>query len=273
MDGQGNQSAFIQVATNKESWHIPFPFSEFTASGNKFSIKIGANLFSENGIWIDMNENGLLIKGRIGYGRFTPLRYDIMGPFSILPFLECNHNIQSLCHTLNGSLQVNNTLYDFSGGQGYIEQDWGNSFPKKYIWMQTNDFPDETQPHLSSGKPEAPKDSCLFLSIADIPFMGKNFTGCICILYFGQKEYRLATYLGVKIVQATKKSIILLQGKYTLVIDMQNSLPQKLKAPLQGEMSRTILESESCRSHIRFFKNRSLLLDLESENTSFEFVE
>lgn len=273
MDGQGNKSAFIQVVTNKESWHIPFPFSEFTASGGKFAVKIGINLFSENGIWIDINSRGLIIKGRIGYGRFTPLRYDIMGPFSVLPFLECHHGIHSLHHTLNGSLQIGDGIYDFTGGQGYIEQDWGVSFPKKYIWMQTNDFPYENYPNLPSDIPGTPGKGCLFLSIADIPFMGRNFTGCICILYIGQKEYRLATYLGVKIVQADQKSIILLQGSHTLVIDMQDSRPQDLNAPRLGEMSRIIQESESCRSHIRFFKNSSLLLDMESENTSFEFVE
>ena len=270
MDGQGNQSAFIQVITNQESWHIPFPFSEFSASGGKFAVKIGINLFSENGIWIDINENGLIIKGRISYGRFTPIRYDIMGPFSILPFLECHHGIHSLHHTLKGSLQIDNTVYDFSGGQGYIEQDWGVSFPKKYIWMQTNDFMKEPDSAKDLGKAE---EGCLFLSIADIPFLRKNFTGCICILYIGQTEYRLATYLGVKILQANKKSIILLQGRYTLVIDVQDSGSQSLHAPRQGEMSRIIQESESCRSHIRFFKSSSLLLDMESKNTSFEFVE
>lgn len=272
MDGEGGRSAFIQVITHKESWNIPFPFSEFTASGGKFSVTIGTNTFSENGVWVDINQNGLLIKGRISYGRFTPLRYDIMGPFSVLPFLECHHAIHSLRHTLKGGLQVNNTLYDFSGGQGYIEQDWGESFPKKYIWLQTNDLPDDP-PHLPPGNSEPPGKGCLFLSIADIPFMGRNFTGCICIVYVGRKEYRLATYLGVKIIQASEKSIILLQGRYTLVIDIQESQAMNLNAPLRGVMSRLIQESESCRAHIRFFKSRFLLLDYESNHTSFEFVE
>jgi tocopherol cyclase len=272
MDGQDGKYAFIQVITSEKSWSIPFPFSEFSASGGKFAVKIGPNMFSENGVSIDMNDNGLIIKGRIGYGRFTPIRYDIMGPFSILPFLECHHAIYSLHHTLNGSLQVNNTLLDFTGGQGYIEQDWGVSFPKKYIWMQTNDFPDENLPGLPD-KLKAPGKGCLFLSIADIPFLGRNFQGCICILYIFGKEYRFATYLGVKIIQANKKSVILLQGSYTLVIDIEDDRAHSLKAPLRGEMTRIIWESEACRVHIRFFKKSALLLDHVSENTSFEFVE
>ncbi len=270
MDGEGGKYAFIQVITEKESWNVPFPFSEFTASGGKFAVKIGINTFSENGIWIDIDHNGLILKGRIGYGRFTPLKYDIMGPFSCLPFLECRHAIHSLHHSLNGSLQVGNTQYDFSGGRGYIEQDWGVSFPQKYIWMQTNDFPAESRADNTSG--ETGK-GCLFLSIADIPFLGKTFTGCICILYLNETEYRLATYLGVKIIQATEQSIILLQGKYTLVIDIEDGKSQDLLAPRQGEMSRTIRESESCRAHIRFFEKNSLLLDHISGDTSFEYAD
>jgi tocopherol cyclase len=35
---------------------------------------------------------------------------------------------------------------DFSGGSGYIEKDWGRSFPRAWIWAQSNTF---TQPGTS----------------------------------------------------------------------------------------------------------------------------
>ncbi|MCK7537696.1 MAG: tocopherol cyclase family protein [Marinilabiliales bacterium] len=31
-------------------------------------------------------------------------------------------------------------MADFSGGRGYIEKDWGHSFPSAYVWMQSNHF-------------------------------------------------------------------------------------------------------------------------------------
>lgn len=31
---------------------------------------------------------------------------------------------------------------DFSGGRGYIEKDWGQSFPAAWVWLQINYLPD-----------------------------------------------------------------------------------------------------------------------------------
>ena len=74
-----------------------------------------------------------------------------------------------------GELIINNNLYDFSNGTGYIEKDWGISFPSSYIWAQANDFSNK---HCS-----------LFISIANIPYSIFLFKGFICstlhyIFYF-----------------------------------------------------------------------------------------
>ena len=37
------------------------------------------------------------------------------------------------------------------------------------------------------------------LSVADIPFAGTHFTGSVGSVFFRGKEYRLATYKGLKI--------------------------------------------------------------------------
>ena len=60
-----------------------------------------------------------------------------MGPFHYLPFLECNHAIISLRHHITGSLKVNNQKFQIIG-DGYIEKDWGRSFPQDYLWLQSN---------------------------------------------------------------------------------------------------------------------------------------
>ena len=43
------------------------------------------------------------------------------------------------------------------------------------------------------------------LSIADIPMMGFHFTGIIGFVLIGEKEYRIATYLGAKVKHIGKK--------------------------------------------------------------------
>lgn len=231
----------------------------FRASKNGFLVQIGQNLFSTRGAVVDIRQDGIAVTGHIRYGPFTPIAYNIMGPFAFLPFMECNHAVHSLYHTLQGSILLNGRTVDFSDGRGYIEQDWGKSFPKKYAWLQTNDFTQE--------------NTCLFVSIATIPFMGCAFTGCICVLHFDQREYRLATYLGVRIREWSQSSIVLAQGKYTLQISVQSSPGQKLLAPGSGALSRSIHESPCCRAHIVFYKGSTRLFDQTSVAASFEYVE
>lgn len=50
------------------------------------------------------------------------------------------------------------------------------------------------------------------LSIAHIPFLGGAFTGCICALMFAGREYRLATYRGMRILTLTDNTVRLRQG-------------------------------------------------------------
>lgn len=68
----------------------------------------------------------------------TFLNPNIMGYFNYIPNLECNHEVVSMNHSLNGEIIINGESIDFNHGKGYIEKDWGRSFPEKYIWIQSN---------------------------------------------------------------------------------------------------------------------------------------
>ena len=57
-----------------------------------------------------------------------------MGPFSYLSFMECYHGILSMKHSLEGTLSWNGQLIDFTNGIGYLEKDWGSSFPCNPIY-------------------------------------------------------------------------------------------------------------------------------------------
>ena len=63
-----------------------------------------------------------------------------MGPYTFAPFMECYHGVLSFDHTIAGSLAVDGQELDFTGGHGYIEKDWGQAFPKAWIWTQSNHF-------------------------------------------------------------------------------------------------------------------------------------
>lgn len=108
-------------------------------------------------------------------------------------------------------------------------------------------------------------------AVAKIPFCGLKFRGCICVIHNHGREYRLATYLGVKILVCTKKNIILKQGKYRVDIRINAGKGQRLSAPQDGEMERTILETVACPAEFLFFEGQRLLFYRKSRYASFEY--
>lgn len=238
--GRSNSEEFIQVIT--ENFSVKVPFSK----GNRFSGK---------GVVLDIHTSGLALTGRIRYQAFSPIRYDIMGPFGLLP-MECRHGIISMSHGLKGGVVLNGEKIDFTGGKGYIEMDCGSSFPSSYTWIQANDFQE---------------DASVMAAIAAIPFCGIRFRGCICVIHYLGREYRLATYLGVRVLCCTEHKIVLKQGRYRLAVKIHAQNSRQLCAPQKGEMTRIILEAASCPAEFVFWKGKKKIFHLCSQHASFEY--
>lgn len=258
-DGAGRPSAFLQIAADSGSWTVNFPASDFRCHPSRFAVRLGKNVFSEAGVRLDIQTPAVSCRGVLRYGRFLPPRYDVMGPFGLLPFLECNHGVLSLSHSIGGSLLLNGERLDFDGGRGYLEKDWGSSFPSRYLWVQSNRFADG--------------ETSIMLSVATIPFLGSSFSGCICSIWFGGREYRLATYAGVRILRWEKNRVVLRQGKYRLDVFIGQEDGRQLLAPEMGRMSRRIAESLSCPARFCFSENGKPIFALFSPQTSFEYSE
>lgn len=231
--------AFIQVIVSPpvETHYFRFDVSDFFTSDLPFEVRIGKNVFSQKGITIDLNDETIAIEGKLTYGPFksidkTILNPNAMGYFAYIPKMKCNHGIVSMDHSVDGVLKYNEESLSFNRDRGYIEKDWGSSFPERYIWMQGNHF-------------ERNGDSFM-CSIASIPMMGTSFTGLIANLVADGKEYRFATYNGAKIILALSTTdgvdIILKKSKLTLEIKAHIESTGNLKSPIEGRMAGTIKE-------------------------------
>ena len=247
-----NETASLQIITDENSYNLSFPFLAY--SEKPLYIRIGNNVFSENGIIINIKSDNLTIKGNLQFGKFSPIGYDIMGPFKYIPFMQCRHSVYSMRHQVNGNLTVNNQHINFQSGIGYMEGDCGTSFPNRYIW---------TQCFFGNGS--------LMLSAADIPMPGFNFTGIIGVIYLNGKEYRIATYLGAKICEIDGSSITVVQGSYKLNAKLIKNNAHSLAAPDNGKMNRIIHESASCKAYYKFSYKNKILCEFISDRASFEF--
>lgn len=242
----------IQIITNDGAWTVTLSGKSYRRTGK--NIFIGKNRFGENGIYLDIDTQNITAKGRLYFGALTPLKYDIMGPFSLVPFMECRHSVLSMKHWVLGKMCINGQEYSFYNGRGYWEGDEGRSFPKKYAWTQCN-F----------------KDGSLMLSVADIPIAGLNFTGVIGVILWRGRQYRFATYLGARVVKKRNGIIRIVQGNMSLDVYLIKSDKKALMAPSNGDMVRTIHESVVCTAAYRFKKGNRTIFNFKTDSASFEY--
>lgn len=260
--------AFIQVidAVKGNTEYYRFAFQDFHADKHKLLVTIGENTFSDHGMKLNLrNENGAL-SGELRFTEIDPypktfFRPGIMGPFSFVPGMECYHGVVNIRHTINGSLTRNGALVDMTGGEGYLEKDWGRSFPKAWIWVQANHF-------------EEAGASFLF-SVARIPWLGKSFTGLITFLRTKKGFETFSTYNGGKIrsiqLEENRLDVTITNAKHILHFSTNFSGGGILKAPKNGLMSREIEESITATTKLQLLdRNGEIIFQGTSQQTGIE---
>jgi len=257
IDENNKKSASIQIVSETGSWCVFYPYKKFSCDGIKPEVRIGFSEFSEKGMKINIKRDHISAFGNLRFGPLTPIRYDIMGPFRYVPFMECRHSIFSMAHKVNGHLNINGTDYVFNNDVGYIEGDRGRSFPNVYAWTQCNFF------DRSPG--------CIMLSAAEIPIGITRFTGIIGVVLWRGREYRIATYLGAKAVDIGKGKLVVTQGRFRLTAEIIDKKEKQLYAPVSGSMHRMVRESPACTARYIFEENGRKLFEVETDRASFEY--
>ena len=186
-ENRADDHAFIQVlfSSPPESHFVRFPAEVFSCDSRSFMVRIADNMFSLDGCRLSLP--GIGLEASFQYGPRVPLNTSlisptIMGPFAYLPGMQCRHGVLSLWHSVTGSVRCGGRRMDFDGADGYIEKDWGSAFPDSWVWMQCGD-----------------SRVTLMCAVASIPLKLISFTGIICVLRDGNKQYRLATYNGARV--------------------------------------------------------------------------
>jgi len=186
-DKKGNNShSFIQYLDDSGSLsnYFLYDIKEFSYSPDKPEIKIGKSFFSPTRIEVDIDDKSSSIKGALSFRDIKPWPVSFFSPgamgwYAFVPFMECYHGVLSFNHLIEVQLKLNGKSIDFNGGKGYIEKDWGRSFPSYHIWIQSNHF---DEPGIS-----------LMVSIAKIPWLGKSFNGFLIGLLYNGHLYKFTT--------------------------------------------------------------------------------
>ena len=83
----GNRSSCsLQLITDDNAWNISFPYRTFRKRIRRLCVDIRKNHFGTGGIVLDIKNAGLRVSGSVTFSDLSPIRYDIMGPISCIPF-------------------------------------------------------------------------------------------------------------------------------------------------------------------------------------------
>lgn len=260
-----NAHSFVQLLLTKpvRSYYFEYPVSAFISEDEGY--RIGPNTFCLNSIQMDLHQDDFECVGKLDFTQHTPLRStlympSIMGPFAYITGMECNHGVVSMRHKVDGTLILNDEAWSFQEDIGYIEKDWGRSFPKRYIWIQGNHF--------------STNSTNLMVSVADIPFLGLAFEGIIAQLEIAGKVYRIASYLGARrgklLVTKQGFNLEIFQGKLRLFVEAKMDDTGLLKAPHMGSMLNTIKEGLGGKVTVRLSKAGEIIWEDTSNYCGIE---
>lgn len=265
--GEGSHG-FVQIldGVNCKAFNIKYDIESFSYNENKFEIWIGDNYFSKDRIKLNIKSDELTISGDLSFKKLVPwpstkFSPNSMGWYAFLPFMECYHGIISLSHEIAGQLSINGENRDFTGGRGYMEKDWGRSFPSSWVWLQSNHFEEEAS---------------ITCSVAKIPWLGGHFIGFIAGLYVKGTLYQFTTYTGAKLkrlkVDGEEIDICLEDKRYILEVKGRRLGTGELLSPKNGMMKGTVKESLTSGVEVVLYdKNtRSDIFKGNGRNTGIE---
>ncbi|HML22689.1 MAG TPA: tocopherol cyclase family protein [Aggregatilinea sp.] len=261
--------AFVQILDGAAGTSIykRYPADAFHASADVFDVRVGPNHFGPDGIVLDVEHEGQSVRGAVTFAGVTPwpvtrLSPGVMGWYGLVPLMECYHGVLSFDHGLAGALDIDGTPVGFAGGRGYTEKDWGQAFPRGYIWMQSNHF--------------EPVGTSLTASVALIPWLWQAFRGFIVGLRHEGALYRFATYTGARVerLDVTDTHVYWTmsgvtgpadrRGRYRLAIDAERASGGLLHAPDRVAMVERIVESLTASIGVRL-----VMLDGKREREVF----
>ncbi|NCC66370.1 MAG: hypothetical protein EOM15_17170, partial [Spirochaetia bacterium] len=236
-------------------------YTAFSTSDSAFFISIENNVFSSDHLSVHIKTEELILDAECTFREVHPFPVTlsspgIMGWYAYIPKMECFHGVVSTTHFVEGTINLNGRDISLLQAKGYIEKDWGTSFPSAWIWMQANCF--------------QTKNLSTMLSIAKIPFAKHTFLGFLGFVQLPDRLLRFATYTKASILslQSTENtaSVILQTKEHRLQFEAILGNASKLSAPRNGIMDRTIRESVAGTIQLTIYDQKNNMLLKDSSN-------
>jgi hypothetical protein len=256
---------FIQVSTQSaNTLYFEYPIDKLIPHTEGFSFSINGNQISSKGIVI--NEKNCTIDltfTKFSKWKRTLTKPSIMGVLTYVPFVECKHDVISPYFEVSGNATIENTQLEFTDDAGYIDKNWGKSFPKKYIWGHVAGFEKENIAiQFAQGSP-----SWLFWNVpVHLGFLRLN-----------DNIYTFNSWKGGKMtmINVGHKEVYIRSRKFKIHLTFKKGSELKLKAPINGKVEDNIVESAGIETKVliherKLFSKDKLVINETVFNSTLE---
>lgn len=257
----GDRHAFVQVirgGSSNAQYHR-VEVSRFAATRDPFELTVGDSRFS-------LSQTEVRLPGfHCDLDLHSPVEWpatltapNTMGWYAYVPLMQCNHAVLIVDAEVTGEINGRPT-----SGRGYVEKDFGRSFPAAWVWLQSNSF--------------AAAGTSVTCSIARVPFLGGTLTGVLAGVLVGGTLYRFATYTGVRLDRLRRDGetlhIAMHDRKRRLELAVRPAPGALLRSPDEGRMIGTVRETIDGEIDVRLtegddivFKGTGRQAGVETEN-------
>ncbi|MBN2604227.1 MAG: hypothetical protein JXR62_00215 [Bacilli bacterium] len=239
--------AFIQFYDGNQltNSYYRFDLNEFIYQNSM--VTIGENTLSMNHLSCHFDH----IKIHLHFSNVDMLQ----GKKSAMSFLvhaplQCFQEVNMMNGDFSGEIIISGISNEVSG-KIYMEKTYGDKFPAKWIWLQSNHFKQEIAVTFAYGK---------------IPFLRWKVNGFMAILHYQKKEFRFSSYnfarLKIDNYNKNKVKIILRKKAKILSFDATLKDPVELIGPTKnGVMNLTVMESINSVVNVVFSDNNNIIFD------------
>jgi tocopherol cyclase len=239
-----DKTGFIQILLPKKTPEIIyFNRNEISFHPKEHIVRMGENLLTTESIQIHTNDIHMFLK--LTNNQVTQTFKNSMGYYYFVPHLPCYHSVLNAAHQVSGEIQLKEARYVLNNENGYLEKNWGTSFPESYIWLHAVD-------------PLDAKVSMLF-SIAEIKWLGIKFLKHVGHFCFDDKQIDLRSLNNFAFTyQRPSKDNYQIQIKSsTLQIEISIALGNNIlfKGPQGGKLSNDIIHFIDADIQIRLSEN------------------
>tara|TARA_B100000508_G_scaffold130740_1_gene118305 strand:- start:9344 stop:10300 length:957 start_codon:yes stop_codon:yes gene_type:complete len=240
--------AFIQVSSQFISTlYFEYPIDSLKMGTGRFEFSIGNNHFNTRGIKLtEKNCNVDLSISMFLPWKRTALKPSIMGQLSRIPLVECKHDVIAPSLEVSGNIEIENNNIRFDNDSGYIDKNWGSSFPRKYKWGHISGFDDPTVSiQFALGRPKwlgIPFPVYVgFFKIKDQIYIFNSLNqGKITMINIGHNELIM------------ENKIFRIHAKFG------QGHPLNLFAPSQGKLEDSIIENAGITTEVKVFQKNNL---------------